>query len=79
MLGGPCPVEERRAGPTMYVTKRSIEVAQMRREIREEASPKDQSGAENLLFLAFLLAVGVLRRKVRGKQVERPHQRADFG
>ena len=26
LLGGPCRVEERRRGPTMYVSERSVEV-----------------------------------------------------
>ena len=36
LLGGPCRAEERRAGPTMYVSERSVQVAQMRQEISEE-------------------------------------------
>jgi hypothetical protein len=36
LLGEPCRVEERRRGPTMYVSERSVEVAQMRQGLREE-------------------------------------------
>jgi hypothetical protein len=36
LLGGPCRAEERRGRPTMYVSERSVEVARMRQEIREE-------------------------------------------
>jgi hypothetical protein len=46
---------------------------------RKQKQEESRSEAEKLLFLAFLLALGVLQRKVRGKQVERPHRRADLG
>jgi hypothetical protein len=36
LLGGACRVEERRAGPTMYVSERSVEVARMRQDLREK-------------------------------------------
>ena len=39
LLGGACRVEERRAGPTLYLTQRSIEVARQ----RQRLCPEDRS------------------------------------
>lgn len=133
LLGGPCRVEERRAGPTMYVSERSVEVARMRQGLREkdrsvrapvEATMRSvkrglkgdklptrglgrasmvlhgaalmvnlrrlhrhrekkreegQSAGEKVLFLAFLLALGAARRKIRRWRGKGPRRGFRFG
>ncbi len=87
LRGGPqgdklptCGLERARmvmSGAALMVNMRRLH--RRREQKQEEGSPKDRSGAEKLLFFAFLWALRALRRKVRGKQGERPPRRTKLG
>jgi hypothetical protein len=71
------------SGATLMVNMRLMinmrHLCRWRKQKREEASPKDRSGLEKLLFLVFLWALGTARQKVRRQRAKVLHRHVQIG